>query len=103
MEVRGGPSNRKHRKRPDPLWLQFMSDDEKERRRIEEWQAVPLADVGLPVRIANTLENHSIFTVGDLANLTAENLTQIPNLGDLTIRRCVKLLHELNIPNRLNK
>lgn len=102
MEVHGGPSNRKRRKRPDPQWLEFMSDDEKERRRIEQWQSVPIADVGLPVRIANTLENHGIFTMGDLAQRSAAELTLIPNLGEITIRRCGRLLDELNLPNRLH-
>ena len=103
MEVHGGPVNRKRRKKPDPEWLAFMSTSEKERRRIEHWRTVSLADVGLPVRIANTLEHNGVMTVGDLMNLTLDDIYSIQNLGEITIKKCSKLLDELQLPNKLTK
>jgi len=102
MEVHGGPSKRKRRKQPDPEWLEFMSDDEKERRRIKELYQVTLSDVGLPVRVVNTLENQKIFTLGDLAQVTGTQLASVPNLGEITIRKCQRLLAEFQLPNRLH-
>lgn len=103
MEVHGGPSNRKHRKKADPFWLHFFSADEKEVQRVEQLRAIPISNVGLSVRIANTLENYGVLTLGDLANLTAEDLIKIPNLGEITIRHCQQLLAKLNLPNRFNR
>lgn len=102
MEIHGGPEKRKRRKPADPEWLDFMSDDEKAEERIRGWQSVSLADVGLPVRIVNTLEDHGIFNVGQLCQVTAEDLRKIQNLGEITIRKCTKLLVELQLPNKLS-
>lgn len=101
MEIHGGPKKRRRRKPADPGWLEFMSDDEKEKDRIENWQLVSLAEVGLPVRIINTLEDHGVMTVGNLAQKTAEELRSIPNLGEITISKCTKLLDELRLPNKM--
>lgn len=103
MEIHGGPDKRKRRKPAAPEWLAFMSDDDKEAERIEGWQSVSLADVGLPVRVVNTLEEDGIMTVGGLCHKTADDLRQIQNLGELTIKKCTKLLNELRLPNRLHE
>ena len=102
MEISGGPKNRKRRKATDTKWLAFLTDKEAEEHRVQEWHSVSLADVGLPVRIINTLEDNDIFTVGDLCTRTLDELQQIPNLGAVTIQKCQKLLEDLRLPNRLN-
>ena len=102
MEIHGGPKTRKRRKPADPEWLAFMSDGEKEAERIKHWQTVSLADIGLPVRIVNTLESHGILTVGQLATQSEQNLREIPNLGEITIKKCSRLLDELELPSGLN-
>lgn len=102
MEVSGGPKNRKRRKAVDTKWMAFLTDKEAEEHRVQEWHSVSLADVGLPVRIINTLEDNDIFTVGDLCTRTLDELRQIPNLGAVTIQKCQKLLEDLRLPNRLN-
>jgi len=101
MEIHGGPSKRKKRKPAEPEWLQFMSAADKESARVEKWQSVSLAEVGLPVRIVNTLEDQGVMTVGDLTQKTIEQLQAIPNLGDVTIAKCKKLLEDLRLPNQL--
>jgi DNA-directed RNA polymerase alpha subunit len=62
---------------------------------------VAIADSGLPVRVANIMEKHGILTVGDLLQHTLEDLQQIANLGDITIRRCGLLLDKLDLPHHL--
>lgn len=101
MEIHGGPSKRKKRKPDDPEWLHLMTPADKESARVEKWQSVSLAEVGLPVRIVNTLEDQGVMTVGDLAHRTIEQLQAIPNLGDVTIAKCTKLLEDLRLPNQL--
>ena len=101
MEIHGGPETRRRRKPVDPDWLFFMSDDDKEKDRIEKWQTVSLAEVDLPVRIVNTLEDHGVMTVGDLTLKTIEELQEISNLGEITILKCTKLMDDLQLPNRL--
>jgi len=103
MELHGGPFKRRRRKPPDQIWMQFMSDDEKEKMKIEQCQTVSLSDVGLPVRVANTLENYGLLTIGDLAKITIEDLESIQNLGEITIARCVRLLDEMCLPHKLRK
>jgi len=103
MEIHGGPTKRKRRKPEDPEWLSFMSDDEKEEDRIREWQATSLADVGLPVRIINTLEDHGILTIGDLCKKSLKDLKNIQNLGQVTIDKCVRLVQELRLPSEFYK
>ena len=101
MEIHGGPSKRKKRKPTEPEWLKFMTPADKEAARIERWQSVSLAEVGLPVRIVNTLEDQGVMTVGDLTQRTIEQLQAIPNLGDVTIAKCTQLLGDLQLPNQL--
>ena len=103
MEIHGGPTKRKRRKAEDPEWLSFMSDDEKEEKRVQEWQSTSLAEVGLPVRIINTLEDHGVLTIGDLCKKSIKDLKSIQNLGQVTINKCVKLVEELKLPNDLRK
>lgn len=102
MEIHGGPEKRRRRKPADPEWVKFMSDDEKEAERIKHWQSVPLAEVGLPVRIVNTLVDHGVTTVGDLSKCQVDELRQIQNLGEITIKKCTTLLNELQVPNRMH-
>jgi DNA-directed RNA polymerase alpha subunit len=101
MELYGGPGKRKKRNPPDPYWVKFITPEEKEKKRIERWQSVAIADSGLPVRVANIMEKHGILTVGDLLQHTLEDLQQIANLGDITIRRCGLLLDKLDLPHHL--
>lgn len=103
MEIHGGPANRKTRKPVDSEWLKFMSDDDKEQSRIASWLNVSLAEANLPVRIINALENYGILTIGQLAEQTQEDLEVIPNLGAETIFKCMRLLEELKLPNKLGK
>jgi len=101
MEIHGGPTTRKRRKPSEPAWMASMSHAEKEAKRINHWQDVSLVEVGLSVRVVNTLERHSVMTVGDLCRKTPAELRLIPNLGEVTVTNCLKILIALRLPNNL--
>lgn len=103
MEIHGGPGKRKRRKPEDPEWLMFLSDSEKEEERRKQWLDASLADTGLPVRIVNTLEDNGILTVGDLCTQPVSRLEAIANLGEVTIKKCRRLLDDLKLPNKLHQ
>tara|TARA_R110002111_G_scaffold108086_1_gene166716 strand:+ start:4525 stop:4815 length:291 start_codon:yes stop_codon:yes gene_type:complete len=79
--------------------LQFLSDEEKEDRRLDQLLGTGLADSGMSVRTVNCLEEHKIHTIGDLIKLSQEELLQIPNFGDKTLQECIDLLDRLSVPN----
>mgnify|MGYP003349523731 CR=1 FL=1 len=99
--MHGGPNNRNRRKKPDPEWLRFLTDEEKEEHRIAKWHTVSIFDAGLPMRIANMLERHDIMTVGDLSKAARQDLENIHNLGELTLTKCSDFLDRLGLPNQL--
>lgn len=101
MVKRFGPSVRRTRRPSDPEWLQFMSTDEKEEQRLEEWMVTSLADTGLSVRAVNCLEGTGILTVKDLSQQTNESLLGIVNFGAQTLEQCKKLLADIEVPHKL--
>ena len=62
---------------PIPDWAKNQKADD----RLE----LSLAEIGLPVRTVNCLEDQGIFTVGQLLNCTPQRLLEIPNLGEKTL------------------
>lgn len=101
MVKRFGPSVRKTRRPPDPEWLKFMSTDEKEAQRLEEWMLTSLADTGLSVRAVNCLEGRGILTVSDLSQQTNDDLLGIVNFGTQTLDQCKRLLMNIGVPHKL--
>jgi DNA-directed RNA polymerase subunit alpha len=62
---------------PIPEWAKTQKTD----NRLE----LSLSEIDLVVRTVNCLEDHGIFTVGDLLNSTPKQLLEIPNLGEKTL------------------
>jgi len=58
-----------------------------------------LADVNLPVRTVNTLEGEGIFTVGQLAEKTKDELLEIKNFGETTLVEVRTRLNQLGVPH----
>lgn len=100
MQFKGGPANRKTRKKPKDLWF-FISASEEEESRVKDCLTISLADAGLPIKIVNCLEDNSIYTIGDLCQKEAEELRSIQNMGDVSFKKCQQLLNDLKIPNKL--
>ena len=101
MVERFGPSVRRTRRPPDPEWLKFMSTDEKEAMRLEEWMLTSLADPGLSVRAVNCLEGKGILTVSQLSQQTNDDLLGIVNFGVQTLEQCKRLLMNIGVPHSL--
>jgi DNA-directed RNA polymerase alpha subunit len=101
MVKRFGPDVRRTRRPPDPEWLKFMSTDEKETLRLEEWMMTSLADTGLSVRAVNCLEGKEILTVEDLSQQTNEDLLGIVNFGKQTLGQCKRLMLTIGVPHNL--
>jgi DNA-directed RNA polymerase subunit alpha len=59
-----------------------------------------LAEIGLPVRAVNCLENHGIFSVSDLLQCTAENLAHFKQIGVRTLRQIYRCLARLGFKRR---
>jgi DNA-directed RNA polymerase alpha subunit len=98
MEEHGGPAKRKRRCKPEPYWAKYYTATDRENQRIAYWHTVSLTDVGIPVRLANNLEQYGILTVGDLTKVSLNELAEIPNLGEITMKKCRQLLVELKLP-----
>ena len=62
---------------PIPDWARTQKADQ----RLE----LSLAEIDLPVRTVNCLEEQEIFTVQDLLGSTPERLLEIPNFGEKTL------------------
>jgi DNA-directed RNA polymerase alpha subunit len=103
MEMQGGPASRKRRKSDNLQQSEFLSLHVTDPEYIERLQATSLAEVGLPVRTINTLEENEILTLGQLCQLTTSELQSIPNLGKVTVDRCREILDRLHLPNRLSE
>jgi DNA-directed RNA polymerase subunit alpha len=63
---------------PIPAWAKTQKTD----ARLD----LSLAEIGIAVRTVNMLEDQGIFTVGDLLNRTPEQLLEIPNIGEVTLK-----------------
>ena len=100
MEIYGGPAKRIRRKDRPPNRVDNNNLSTTEQVCAQK-RAQTLAAAGLPARIANNLEAHNIFTVDDLTKLSREQLLNIPNLGQVTLQRCVTLLDTLGLPHQL--
>lgn len=92
MEIHGGPTKRKRRNIKDLTWMEFWSPAELKAKEIEENRKISLANVALPLRTINTLEQCQIYSLGDLASKSLEELTAIPNMGYITIKKCVSII-----------
>jgi DNA-directed RNA polymerase subunit alpha len=58
--------------------------------------AMSTAEIGLPVRTTNCLEEKGIYTVEDLLNSTREDLLSISNFGEKTLEEVYKALEKFD-------
>ena len=68
---------------PLPEWAKQTKD-----QRLE----MSTAEIGLPVRTVNCLEDHGVFTVDQLLHCTPEKLLSFPNFGEKTLEEVYKAL-----------
>jgi len=74
------------------------------RVRLPDWERDPkhdcrldlsVAELDLPVRVVNFLEENGIFTVGALLNCTVERLLAIKNVGLTTVKTIFAALKKI--------
>ncbi len=62
---------------------------------IEKKLQMSTAEIGLPVRTTNCLDEQGISTVGELLRCTREDLLAVPNFGEKTLEEVYKALEKL--------
>ena len=75
---------------PIPDWARTQKADQ----RLE----LSLAEIELPVRTVNCLEEQEIFTVQDLLASTPQRLLEIPNFGEKTLLAVYAALEKIGFP-----
>jgi DNA-directed RNA polymerase subunit alpha len=78
---------------PLPEWA-------KKTTSLVEKLAMSTAELGLPVRTVNCLEDHNVLTVEDLLNCTPEKLLSFPNFGEKTLEEVYRALEKAGFPRR---
>lgn len=94
-----GPTKRKSRRPPSVDDLRFLSPEEKELERLDALLGSALGDSGMSVRTVNCLETNGVATIGELAQMTQEELMKIPNFGEMTLSECINHLDRLKVPH----
>lgn len=65
--------------------------------RINSLLRTPIAELNIPVRIVNTLENHGVILVGNLVEQSIETLMGMTNFGEKTLVEINAALKELGL------
>jgi DNA-directed RNA polymerase subunit alpha len=73
---------------PLPAWAKQSKD-----QRLE----MSTAEIGLPVRTVNCLEDHGVFTVEQLLSCTPEKLLSFPNFGEKTLDEVYRILADIGL------
>lgn len=67
------------------------------RKRFGEVLQMPVAQLNLPVRTVNFLEDDGVLLVEDLLNCTRERLLAIPNFGDKALEQVFNALRDVGL------
>ena len=65
--------------------------------------ATPLAEMKLPVRVVNVLEEHGVILVKDLVRQSYETLMSMTNFGGKTLKTVVVAPRKLGVNHRSGK
>ena len=66
-----------------------------QREQMQEKLGMSVAEIDLPVRTTNCLEERGIFSVGDLLKSDPDDLLNISNFGDKTLEEVYLALEKL--------
>ncbi len=67
------------------------------RKRFAEVLELPVAQLNLPVRTVNFLEDDGVLLVKDLLNCTRDRLLGIPNFGEKALEQVFQALHDVGL------
>lgn len=92
------PPNRKYRK-PARTGLDTSTWTAAERaeHRRQELLRTPVAEMGLSVRIVNTLEDNNVIVAADLVRQTYDSLMRMKNFGEKTLGEVRKAVVKLGL------
>lgn len=94
------PDRRRRRPRsggPSPEILAQWTPEERARYENERRLETPIAEMKLSVRCVNTLESLSVILCKDLMGKTAEELFEIPNFGETTLKEIIRAVQALGL------
>ena len=72
-----------------------LSKAQEDARLLRERLEMSIAEIGLPVRTTNCLEEHGIFTVRHLLDSDPQKLLGISNFGEKTLEEVYKALERI--------
>ncbi|MGI6415608.1 MAG: DNA-directed RNA polymerase subunit alpha C-terminal domain-containing protein [Thermoguttaceae bacterium] len=67
------------------------------RKRFGEVLQMPVAQLNLPVRTVNFLEDDGVLLVEDLLNCTRDRLLAIPNFGEKALEQVFNALRDVGL------
>jgi len=67
------------------------------RKRLAEVLELPVAQLNLPVRTVNFLEDDGVLLVKDLLNCTRDRLLGIPNFGEKALEQVFHALRDVGL------
>lgn len=67
------------------------------RKRFAEVLQMPVAQLNLPVRTVNFLEDDGVLLVEDLLNCTRDRLLAIPNFGEKALEQVFNALRDVGL------
>lgn len=92
------PENRKRRtKRVKILDTSSWSDEEKAAHERKAKLDTPIAEMALPVRVVNALEDNNVLLAADLMTQSYESLMKMKNFGEKTLTEVQAALQELGL------
>lgn len=95
------PENRRRRRPrnsgPPPEILAQWTPAERAAREREQRLDTPTAEMGLSVRCVNTLEDLGVILCRDLVTKSTEELMEIPNFGETTLKEVIKAVKALGL------
>jgi len=77
--------------------MSSWSDEQRAEYVLSQKYKTPIADLKLPVRVINTLEEHSVLLVEDLMKQTHETLMRMKNFGDKTLSEVENAVRKLGL------
>lgn len=91
------PENRRRSKVQTEPDTAGWSEEDKAKHRREKALQTPVADMAIPVRIVNILEDNGVLLCADLMNQTYKGLMGMQNFGDKTLREVRRAIRALGL------
>jgi DNA-directed RNA polymerase subunit alpha len=82
-----------------PNWQTTGNSDPRIARQLQ----LSTAEIGLPLRVVNYLQQRQLFTVNDLLHCRREELLRIPNFAGKTLEQVYRCLARLGFSRRYQK